>query len=95
MKFYPIETLEPMLYKDIFPYDEIPKIKFNHVQLPMALPEEIWITDTTFRDGQQSITSMTKEQIVKLYDLLHRLDNGSGIIRQTEFFVYTRKDRRP
>ncbi len=93
MKFYPIETLEPMLYKDIFPYDEIPKIKFNHVQLPMALPEEIWITDTTFRDGQQSITSMTKEQIVKLYDLLHRLDNGSGIIRQTEFFVYTRKDR--
>lgn len=81
------------LYKDIFPYSEIPKIKFNNKQVPMDLPEEIWITDTTFRDGQQSMSSFTVEQIVQLYDYLHELDNGSGIIRQSEFFLYTDKDK--
>jgi len=35
----------------------------------MAPPDEIWITDTTFRDGQQSRAPYTVEQIVHLYDL--------------------------
>lgn len=93
MKFNPIDVLEPNLFKEIFPYNEIPKIKFNHVQLPMNLQENIWITDTTFRDGQQALSNMSADTMVKLYDLLHKLDNNSGIIRQTEFFVYTKKDR--
>jgi len=94
MKYNAIDVLKPNLYKDIFPYDEIPKIIFNNIQLPIALPENIWITDTTFRDGQQSMTSMTTEQMVRIYDMLHMLDNGSGIIKQTEFFLYTEKDRK-
>lgn len=85
--------MKKQLYKDIFPYSEIPKIKFNNKQIPMDLPEEIWITDTTFRDGQQSMSSFTVEQIVQLYDYLHELDNGCGIIRQSEFFLYTDKDK--
>lgn len=85
--------MKKQLYKDIFPYSEIPKIKFNNKPVPMDLPEEIWITDTTFRDGQQSMSSFTVEQIVQLYDYLHELDNGSGIIRQSEFFLYTDKDK--
>ena len=93
MKYNPVEVMKPKLYKDVFPYDEIPKIKFNNIQLPMNLPENIWITDTTFRDGQQSMTSMNTEQMVKLYDYLHELDNESGIIKQTEFFLYSQKDR--
>ncbi len=35
------------LYKDLFPYDEIPKVTFNDIQVPMDLPKDIWITDTT------------------------------------------------
>ncbi len=93
MKYNPVEVIKPKLYKDVFPYEEIPKIKFNNIQLPMNLPDEIWITDTTFRDGQQSMTSMNTEQMVRLYDFLHELDNESGIIKQTEFFLYSQKDR--
>lgn len=89
-----IDTLRPNLFKGQFPYDEIPKIKFNNIQLPMNVPDDIWITDTTFRDGQQSMEAMTVEQIVRIYDYLHELDNESGIIRQTEFFLYSEKDRK-
>lgn len=85
---------KPNLYKDLFPYDEIPKITFNDIQVPMGLPKDIWITDTTFRDGQQSMPPYTAEQIIKIYDYLNKLDNNSGIIRQTEFFLYSDKDRK-
>ena len=57
------------------------------------MPEEIWITDTTFRDGQQSRAPYTAEQIVKIYDYLHRLGGSNGKIRQSEFFLYSKKDR--
>lgn len=90
----PIEVMKPNLYKEVFPYDEIPKVKFNNIQLPMDIPEDVWITDTTFRDGQQAMTNMHTEQMVKVFDYLHELDNESGIIRQTEFFLYTQKDRK-
>ena len=94
MKHNAVDVIKPKLYKDVFPYEEIPKIKFNNIQLPMNTPDNIWITDTTFRDGQQSMTSMSSEQMVKLFDFLHELDNESGIIRQTEFFLYSQKDRK-
>ena len=83
----------PNLYRDVFPYDEVPKVTFNHRRVPFAMPEEIWITDTTFRDGQQSRAPYTAEQIETLYKMLHRLGGKNGIIRQSEFFVYTKKDR--
>lgn len=82
------------LYKDIFPYSEVPKTRFNNVLVPMDLQEEIWVTDTTFRDGQQSMASFEVDQISKIFDYLHIIDNGSGIIRQSEFFLYTEKDRK-
>lgn len=87
-------TNQPELYKDIFPYSEIPRITFDNMDVPIDLPQKIWITDTTFRDGQQSIPPFTTGQIVDIYELLHELDNGSGVIRQTEFFLYTEKDRK-
>ena len=55
---------DPNLYREIYPYDEIPKIAFNHRRVPMAMPEEIWVTDTTFRDGQQSRAPYTVKQII-------------------------------
>ncbi len=84
---------EPNLYRDLFPYESIPRTSFNHRHVPMYVPDEIWITDTTFRDGQQSIAPFTVEQIVDLYDMLHRLSGPNGVIRQSEFFIYTEKDR--
>ena len=88
-----VNEKQPMLFKEIFPYSEIPKVVFGGQQIPMSIPDDIWITDTTFRDGQQSMDTYTEKQIVKIFDYLHKLDNNSGIIRQTEFFLYTEKDR--
>ena len=84
---------EPNLYRHLFDYDHVPKIPFNHRIVPMNTPEKIWITDTTFRDGQQSCSPFTVEQIVHLYQLLHKLGGPQGIIRQSEFFLYTDKDK--
>ena len=52
---YILQDVEsPNLYRQNFKYDEVPKIVFNRRLVPMEMPENIWITDTTFRDGQQS-----------------------------------------
>ncbi len=87
------DVAEPNLYRSYFSYDEVPKVAFNHRRVPMNMPEEIWITDTTFRDGQQSINPYTVDQIVDLYKFMNRLGGPYGIIRQTEFFIYSEKDR--
>ena len=92
---YSLQDVEkPNLYDDLFTYEDVPKVSFNHRRVPMGMPEEIWITDTTFRDGQQSVEPYSVEQIVQLYKLMHRLGGPFGIIRQTEFFVYSEKDRK-
>ena len=88
------DVAEPNLYRDIYPYDEVPKIPFNHRRVPIGMPEEIWITDTTLRDGQQSMEPYSVEDIVEIYKYLSRLGGPKGIIRQTEFFIYSEKDRR-
>ena len=91
---YSLQDVEkPQLYREIYPYDEVPKTPFNHRRVPLDMPENIWITDTTFRDGQQSRAPYTAKQIVELYKMLARLGGEKGIIRQSEFFVYTKKDR--
>ncbi|MFH1823607.1 MAG: 2-isopropylmalate synthase [Candidatus Firestonebacteria bacterium] len=84
----------PNLYRDIYSYGEVPKIPFNHRIVPMNTPEEIWMTDTTFRDGQQSLPPFTVKQIVDLYTMLHKLSGSNGMIKQCEFFLYTEKDRK-
>ena len=88
------DVTEPNLFRDVYEYTEIPKIVFNQRRVPIRMPEKIWITDTTFRDGQQALRPYTAEQIVDLYKMLHRLGGEQGIIRQSEFFVYSEKDRR-
>ena len=87
------DVAEPNLYRIMFDYEHIPRIAFNMRHVPMAMPEKIWITDTTFRDGQQSREPYTTEQIVDIFDMLHRLGGPNGIIRQSEFFLYSKKDR--
>ncbi len=84
---------EPNLYREIYEYDSVPKVAFNHRRVPMNMPKEIWITDTSMRDGQQSVDPYTVDQIVDLYRLMSKLGGPYGIIRQTEFFIYSKKDR--
>ena len=85
---------EPELFREMFPYTETPKIAFNYRRVPENMPEDIFITDTTFRDGQQSRAPYTTEQMVHIYELLHKLGGPKGMIRRTEFFVYSEKDRK-
>lgn len=87
------DSEEPNLFRDIFPYDKVPKIPFNYRLNPMNMPEDIWITDTTFRDGQQSRPPYTVKQIVDLFDMMHKLGGKRGLIRQCEFFLYNEKDK--
>ncbi len=84
---------EPELYRDFFPYTEPPRVFFDGQEVPIDPAERMWITDTTFRDGQQSRQPYSPEQIVRLFDFLHRIDGNTGLIAQSEFFLYSEKDR--
>jgi isopropylmalate/homocitrate/citramalate synthase len=84
---------EPNLCRDMFSYRELPRVVFDGRAVPMAPARDIWITDTTFRDGQQARPPYSVQQIVDLYRLMSKLDGGSGLVRQSEFFVYSEKDR--
>jgi isopropylmalate/homocitrate/citramalate synthase len=89
-----VDTGEPNLYREIFPYSEFPKIVFDAQRIEYDTPDRIWITDTTFRDGQQARPPYTPEQVLHIYDLLHKIDGESGLIRQCEFFLYSQRDRK-
>ena len=89
---YPLVDVEkPNVFRNLFPYTEVPKIAFNDRIVPHHMPDDIWITDTTFRDGQQSRAPYSTEQIVKIYEYLHRLGGPNGKIRQSEFFLYSKR----
>ena len=87
------DRADPHLYREMFPYSEIPKCTFNQRVNPIDPPDEIWITDTTFRDGQQSRAPYTPDQIVDLYKFLNKLGGPNGKIRQSEFFLYSDRDK--
>ena len=101
-----IDATEPNLLEDVFNYSLPPLIRFDglpvieHIDgqrvefdVAAAAHRDIFLTDTTFRDGQQSRPPYTIEQMVKIYDMLARLGGPNGVIRQTEFFLYTKNDR--
>ncbi|GMQ80154.1 MAG: 2-isopropylmalate synthase [Planctomycetia bacterium] len=100
-----VDTTEPNLLEETFAYDLPPKIRFSGPMIetidgrpvqfdPLAAVErDIHITDTTFRDGQQARPPYSVDQMVHLYDLLAQLGGPNGVIRQTEFFLYTKNDR--
>ena len=91
--YHLVDVDKPNTFRNLFPYSEVPKIAFNDRIVPHCMPENIWITDTTFRDGQQSRAPYSAEQIVKIFDYLHELGGDNGIIRASEFFLYSKKDR--
>jgi len=34
----------PNLYREMFDYESVPKIAFNHTRVPANMPADIWIT---------------------------------------------------
>jgi len=88
-----VDVGKPNLYRQMFPYTEFPLVIFDGQEIEYDLPENIWITDTTFRDGQQARPPYKPEQILRIFDLLHKIDGGTGVIRQCEFFLYSKRDR--
>ena len=106
MKPYALQEIaEPNLLTDIFPYVLPPLITFEgkiHETIDGKTVEfdpselhsrDIHITDTTFRDGQQARPPYKKQHMVHLYELLSKLGGPNGVIRQSEFFLYTKNDR--
>jgi isopropylmalate/homocitrate/citramalate synthase len=87
------DVSEPNLQRGVFPYGQVSRIDFDHKLISIAPADELVITDTTFRDGQQARPPYTAEQIETIFTLLHRLGGPNGVIRQTEFFLYSNRDR--
>ncbi len=84
---------KPNLLRELYPYSEIPKVIFDNKIVPLDPPKNFWITDTTFRDGQQARPPYSVKEITDLYKMMHRLGGPKGIIRQCEFFLYSDKDK--
>ena len=101
-----VEVEQPNLLEDAFDYRLPPKITFDGLLYEEidgeavtfdpreAVGRDLVITDTTFRDGQQARPPYTVEQQVTLYDMMAKLGGPNGVIRQVEFFLYTKNDRR-
>jgi isopropylmalate/homocitrate/citramalate synthase len=87
------DVSEPNLQRKVFPYEEVCRTDFDHKLIPISPAKEIFITDTTFCDAQQARPPFTPDQIVALFELLHKLGGPYGLIRQTEFFLYSQRDR--
>jgi len=100
-----VDTTKPNFQEEIFPYSLPPLIRFEapvvehidgrNIEFGFASVKDrnILISDTTFRDGQQARPPYTIDQMVHIYDLMSRLSGPNGVIRQTEFFLYTVNDR--
>lgn len=88
-----IDSPAPKVYKEIFPFTEPPRALWDDIVVPMDVPDDIAITDTTFRDGQQARDPYTVNQIVELYKFLSRIGGANGKILMTECFLYTKRDR--
>lgn len=84
---------EPQLYRELFPYSKVGRIVFDDVLVMPNPADPMFITDTTFRDGQQARPPYTADQISNIFDMLYELGGRSGLIRASEFFMYSEKDR--
>lgn len=85
---------QPELFRELFPYKRISRVGFDDTLVMPRPAKPMFITDTTFRDGQQARPPYSAEQIAHIYDLMHKLAGFSGLIHQCEFFLYSDKDRR-
>lgn len=84
-----MKKLNDLPIEKIFPYDIPPMI-------PTDLgnrANKLYLTDTTLRDGQQAWKIFSVEESVKIYELLSEISGRSEIIKTTELFLYTSRDK--
>ncbi|WAM31429.1 beta/alpha barrel domain-containing protein [Caldicellulosiruptor naganoensis] len=91
--FQDFEKGAPNYFKEIFPYESIPRVIFDSISVPLNIPSKLYVTDSTFREGQQAISYIGKENVAKIFEYLHYIDNGTGTIKYSEFFLYTNYHR--
>ena len=60
-----VDVERPNLYRETFAYTAFPRVVFDDQMVDYEFPEKVWITDTTFRDGQQARPPYTPKQILR------------------------------
>ncbi|MCD6095267.1 MAG: 2-isopropylmalate synthase [Thermoprotei archaeon] len=81
------------ILKEMFPFKKPPRVFFDNMTPIPCLPREIFLTDTTFRDGAQAFRPYRREEILTLFNYLSALSGDKGVVRWTEFFLYSSRDR--
>ena len=71
--------VEPELYRDVFPYTHVSRIEFDDTFLVPRPADPMFITDTTFRDGQQARPPYTVKQIARIHNARIRLNSEVGV----------------
>ena len=74
------EREQPQLYRELFSLHQHLSHDFDEVLLAPRPAEQMRITDTTFRDGQQARPPYTVKQVAKMFDFLHRMGGKTGLI---------------
>lgn len=89
-----MEVGDLQLYRDVFPFNDVPRIIIGADSYVGGLDHinNVYITDTTLRDGQQGWRNLTHDESVRIYEALVEL-GGDGTITTCEVFLYTEKDR--
>jgi isopropylmalate/homocitrate/citramalate synthase len=85
-------TARPEYFLDSFPRDAFPQYVWEQ-GAPGELPREVWLSETTHRDGQQGGLPLTIERSCRIFDLLCEITGRSTAIRHAEFFPYRKSDR--
>lgn len=83
----------PEYFLDAFPRHAFPRYVWDEGERPAALPEEVWLSETTHRDGQQGGLPLTTERSCQIYDIFCEITGESRAIRHAEFFPYRGSDR--
>jgi 2-phosphinomethylmalic acid synthase len=82
---------EPEYFLEVFPRGDFPR--YDWTEPPADLPHDVWMSETTHRDGQQGGLPLDTPRSIEIYDLLCEVTGASGAIRQAEFFPYRKSDR--
>lgn len=84
---------QPEYFLDVFPRDAFPRYLWEDGTPPATLPHEVWLSETTHRDGQQGGLPLNTARSCQIYDILCEVTGDSRAIRHAEFFPYRESDR--
>ena len=83
------DVKDPELYRDMFPYSSVPRVVLEDRMIQTNIPKDIWITDTSFRDGQQSMPPYTVKQVVDLYKMQPVAEHSHGLTEREFDSLFT------